>query len=749
MRANLWITASLLLAACASVPPEQRMLEARVAPDALRVIDNVLRHEGPPPPSPPLVRELLARPFAAVDAASLFERAVPRDLMALAEPAANGPAVEIRELLEPYLASLAEAQGVLKSAQRGAPLDAVALLRELDTGLPSAASMHEAAKYDAAQIERATALFLQANARLSLALRGAQERVRFPDIAQRFASAAGMVSIGTRGNDVHGADAAVIVDPGGNDTYERLPVTGGAISAIVDLGGDDRYRGSDVVIHGLGVILDFGGDDAYESTGPGWGAAIAGASLLVDYAGNDTYASGHFGQGAAAFGLGALLDLAGNDGYRLGAGGQGFGLAGGLGLLWDHGGEDRYAAGGLRDAYDRGAGVSFAQGAATGLRTSLGGGIGILRDDEGSDDYAAEMFAQGTGYYYGLGLLWDRAGADHYRAARYAQGNGVHQAVGVLRDEAGNDRYTLSVGVGQGMGLDLAVGVLADLGGDDRYSAPNLAQGSATDNGVGLLLDSSGSNIWRLDVPNGWGRADWSRGLPSLGLLQYDPARASFRREDKPVEAPRPDAVPVQPPEPAGRCPAVVQSPAATGITLGQALAMLGPGLVSGDVNGPVFRLALERLRHDVASELAALPQSDFNVAWPLYAVLRCALEGADEETAKRMWDGMERMLESPYAGAIAGALRARPAPAPQMQRMVERLAANPLCSVQVSALVLANTAGAAQRALRSSCWRLQSRALQLLDGLGVAPEDPGAVPEFLRQPFQASGKRSESSRAP
>lgn len=749
MRANLWITASLLLASCASVPHEQRMLEARVEADTLRVIDNVLRHEGPPPPSPRLVREMLARPFAAADAAAIFERAVPRDLMALAAPAGDGPDVEIRELLDPYLASLAEAQRILKGAQRGAPLDAAALLRELEQGLPSAARLQEAAQLDAAQIERATALFLQANARLSLALRGAQDRVRFPDTAQRFASAVGTVSLGTRGDDFHGPDAAVIVDPGGNDTYEREPITGGAIAVIVDLGGDDRYRGSDVAIHGLAAILDFGGDDAYESTGPGWGAAIAGASLLVDYAGNDTYASGHFGQGAAAFGLGALLDLSGNDRYRLGAAGQGFGLAGGVGLLWDHGGDDRYVAGGLRDAYDRGAGISFAQGAATGVRTSLGGGIGILRDDEGSDDYAAEMFAQGTGYYYSLGLLWDRAGADHYRAARYAQGNGVHEAVGVLRDEAGNDRYALSVGVGQGMGLDLAVGILADLGGDDHYAAPNLAQGSATDNGVGLLLDSGGSDSWRLDNPNGWGRVDWARGLPSLGLLQYDPARASFRRQDKPVDAPRAEAAAAQPPESTSRCPAEVRLPAATGITLGQALAMLGPGLASGEMDRATLRFALERLRSDVETALAELPPADFNVAWPLYAVLRCALEGADKETATRMWDGMERMLDTPFAGAIAGALRARPAPGPQMQRMIERLAANPLCSVQGSALVLANSAGAAQRALRSSCWRLQARALQLLNGLGVAPEDLGAVPGFLRQAFQASGKRSESSRAP
>jgi len=37
----------------------------------------------------------------------------------------------------------------------------------------------------------------------------------------------------------------------------------------------------------------------------------------------------------------------------------------------------------------------------------------------------------------------------------------------------------------------------------------------------------------------------------------------------------------------------------------------------------------------------------------------------------------------------------------------------------------------------------------RLLDELGVAAENLDAVPDFLRQAFQASGKRSESSRAP
>jgi hypothetical protein len=749
------LAVALLLAGCATLSPVERALERRVEPESLRVIDNVLRHGPPPPPSPVLVRELLARPFAAQDAKTIFSRTVPAALLALAEPLPApqaGAAVEIRELLEPYLRDLAQAQQILKSAQGGAGLDAEALLRELGDGLPSSARVREAAGYDAVQIARAATLFIEANTRLAQALRRAEGRIRFPETAQRYESAAGTVSLGTRGNDIHRADAAVIVDPAGNDTYERAPVTAGAVSALIDLGGDDRYRGADLAIHGLAAILDFAGDDAYESLGPAWAAAFAGTSILVDYAGDDVYQSGHFGQGAAAAGIGALIDHEGSDGYRLTAGGQGLGLAGGLGLLWDRAGDDRYVAAGLRDAFDRGGGISFAQGAATGVRTALGGGAGILRDDAGHDDYAAEMFAQGVAYYYALGLLWDRGGNDRYRAARYAQGNGVHQAVGVLRDEEGGDRYELTVGVGQGMGLDLSVGILADMAGDDRYVAPTLAQGSATANGVGLMLDAGGEDEWRLgERGEGWGQAKWSRGLPSVSLILFDGSRGTLLRGGKEDEPAQPAVV--HEAEGEASCPAAPPAAPATGLTLAEALRRLGPGLVAGKVDSATWALTLGELRTRTEAAFAQLPVDEFEVAWALSAALHCALRDAPDAQATAMWDAFEQHLtarpESPFAGQIAGALRARPAPPPQMQRLVARLAAHPACNVRTQALALEGSVAAAQAALRSTCWQLQARALRILAGQEIAPANLDAVPVFLRQAFQASGKRSESSRAP
>jgi hypothetical protein len=367
-----------------------------------------------------------------------------------------------------------------------------------------------------------------------------------------------------------------------------------------------------------------------------------------------------------------------------------------------------------------------------GVRTGRGGGVGILRDDAGSDAYEAQMFAQGTGYYYALGLLWDRSGDDRYRAVRYAQGNGVHEAVGVLRDEAGNDDYALSVGVGQGMGLDLAVGVLADLGGDDRYAAPNLAQGAATANGVGIIIDAAGRNAWRLEQKDGWGRAEWSRGLPSVGLVLAD--------------APVNEAPATHEAAGAATCPPAPAAPPAQ-LSPAQALHALGPGFVNGKPEGSAYALVLEALRMRTRTSLAELPADDFDVLWPLGIALRCALESASAAQAAGMWDAFEEVLrESPgtrYAGPFAGALRARPAPAVQMRRLMDRLAAHPSCAVRTAALALDGSVGAAQAALRSSCWQLQARALRILEQEGVAPREPGAAPPFLRKAPRRAVRRA------
>lgn len=582
-----------------------------LGPDALGIIDNVARHEAPPPlAAPAQVRQALADPLRAAEARALFDEVVPgalRDLAPAHEPFAAA--------LERYLGELAAAQRLLDEATRGTAEVSAA------KGLPSADALAALARRaDLAGVARANALFLEATMRLARAARGA-------DLGEprTLETPAGTVVIGSRDRDRYRDDAVLIVDPGGDDRYERPPARSGRFSAIVDLAGDDRYAG-------------------------GVAAAIAGASLVVDFAGNDVYDSAHFAQGAAAFGFAALVDAEGDDEYRVGAGGQGFALAGGVGLLWDRDGEDRYVAAGLPDPFDRGP-LSFAQGAAAGTRTIVAGGIGILRDERGDDRYDAHLFAQGSGYYYGAGLLWDEAGDDRYAAVRYAQGAGAHQATGLLRDESGNDHYALAHGAGQGMGLDLAVGALVDAAGDDRYAARFYAQGTATANGFGLLADAGGADRLRVEDRYAWGTAEPLRGLPSVGLLLVSEKTLLEKIEGASPAAPQAKE------EPCGN---------------------------------PDLSVRREHFDALLATGLA----------------LQCRLRKGE------MWEEARALLERDPADPLAAFIAPALASAPEAMRetLRETLWRHPGCGVRAAAL----TSEKIEEAKSSTCWRLQAAALRL-----------------------------------
>ena len=368
------------VAACASLAPPRAPVVSRVGevleqrglgPDALRVMDNLVRHGPPPPPArAKLALELLAQPLNALDGYAMFHAVVPAMLASMERNQASFGKFE--DLLSLYLAELAHAQRVLRSALRA--FDDEPLLRRLETGLPSPVELLALAdSTDLAEVQRANAFFIDATVRLASRLRDA------PLEPGSFESPIGTVVVGTRGDDRHGPHAALIIDPGGNDVYERAPARNGAVSVIIDLGGNDHYHGSDVAVRALSAIVDLAGDDRYLMDGSGIGAALAGTSLVLDFAGNDRYEAKFFAQGAAAFGFGALVDVGGQDSYRVEAWGQGFGIGGGTGVLWDRDGDDRYVASGVPDPFGRGAGLSGAQGAGFGLRPRLGGGTGILR----------------------------------------------------------------------------------------------------------------------------------------------------------------------------------------------------------------------------------------------------------------------------------------------------------------------------------------------------------------------------------
>jgi len=381
-----------------------------------------------------------------------------------------------------------------------------------------------------------------------------------------------VVLTGTAPNRHENGPWAVLVDLGGSDQYIG-PVGASTpqapLSVALDLSGDDEYDAADNVraaqgagILGAGILLDRQGDDSYTAHQRAQGLGLFGLGLLWDDAGTDAYSLGYSGQGCGYFGVGLLVDGDGDDRYYLWADGQGFGgVGGGVGVLADRAGADRYVAEPDAHITRRGSGHSHkrvtssnAQGAASGRRGDLSdghiwaGGLGALVDLEGDDQYEAGNWAIGAGYWFGTGLLYDGGGNDTYRSVYYSLASGAHFCIGAVLDESGDDTYTVwdppiaddLVAQGRGMnaaggaGLsfawDFCVSLLVDKAGNDQYEGRIISGARAMIRSTAILADlGDGDDRYVLPANAGAGSAAHSyigvpdTVLPSF-LIEYTPA---------------------------------------------------------------------------------------------------------------------------------------------------------------------------------------------------------------------------------
>jgi len=312
----------------------------------------------------------------------------------------------------------------------------------------------------------------------------------------------GWVVIGGPGDNRYDMSRiGAVIDAGGRDAYHASGLRLG-VRVIVDLAGDDVYtgvtdQGPGGAMLGICLIDDRAGHDRYEGGLISAGAACFGVSLLLDRAGNDVYAGTEWSLGAACYGAGIILDLGGgSDVYRGEFLCQGVGGPRGFGCIVDEGGRDLYRTNGPQpSAYGTPAvHQSFSQGIGFGYRFYAAGGIGVISDLGGDDRYEAGEFAQGGAYYFGLGVLHDASGRDLYYGNRYGQGFGVHQAHGILADDGGDDVYWSMTAASQGAGWDIGAGLLLDRGGNDTYRCEGLGQGAASQQAIGMLVDLGGDD---------------------------------------------------------------------------------------------------------------------------------------------------------------------------------------------------------------------------------------------------------------
>ncbi len=340
----------------------------------------------------------------------------------------------------------------------------------------------------------------------------------------------GLMVIGSTGDDVYSRrafmDICFLLHPAGDDRYETGLGTSPdqSFCLFVDLAGDDIYRYSNPaeIFHssfGLCYSYDLAGNDLYQ-TGDFSFSAFMGLNLHQDFAGDDIYQSGLFSQGAAMFGCALLIDHEGNDSYQASVSAQGLGSTHGAGALIDRSGADTYSLGGkyFHEPLMPLDYITLGQGMGLGLRPSLAGGLGLLFDGSGNDRYLGGVYAQGSGYWYATGVLIDEAGNDIYSAVYYPQGSGIHLACGFLLDASGDDAYYSRHGPGQGAGHDWALGMLIDGAGNDAYSIEG-GNGLGLTNSVGIFVDKSGNDRYERSNPQNYGGANLARSAGGIGLF--------------------------------------------------------------------------------------------------------------------------------------------------------------------------------------------------------------------------------------
>jgi hypothetical protein len=339
-----------------------------------------------------------------------------------------------------------------------------------------------------------------------------------PRVAWEVQTPLGVVLIDTTGrnNSRRLAAPLLLLDVGGDDDYAFIAEPAARrMTVLIDHGGNDRYAaatdGADPssATLGYGVLWDGEGDDRYEGAHFAQAAALFGAALLVDGGGANRFAAAGHAQGYAFGGIALLLGGPGADVYSARTHAQASAGPGALALLIDPAGDDRYLLENtplLRPSPQLPThSTSMGQGAGRGIRGDDGppaaGGIGILIDLAGNDRYTAQVFAQGAGYFQGAGLLIDAAGDDRFHAAWYAMGAAAHAAVGVLlKPGHGNDRYHATHSAALGAAHDQAVAMFFDEDGDDRYHLGDLGVGASHDEGIAAFIDVAGRDRYVVEA---------------------------------------------------------------------------------------------------------------------------------------------------------------------------------------------------------------------------------------------------------
>jgi hypothetical protein len=296
-----------------------------------------------------------------------------------------------------------------------------------------------------------------------------------------FADPLNLIMVRGTCNDTDSVHHMLQVDLGGNEVYTNRAGGAQQSNSLVPANVNDQ------TIVSVSIDLGSGADQYTDTAVHAQGAGVSGGiGILYDDGGNDAYQAFMASQGLGAAGVGVLYDAGGADTYN---GGRRTQASGDLGFLLDRGnGDDQYTA------------THGSQGAR--FAPLLPGLPSVLYDAGGNDVYTGTGISQGAGNY-----LVDARGDDSYTANGgalsivdgYAQGAGVGTERGMLIDGAGNDRYTSNIYGSQGFTPGQSLGALVDLSGNDVYQAAQRGQGwcrTITGGQGAILFDGDGDDSY-------------------------------------------------------------------------------------------------------------------------------------------------------------------------------------------------------------------------------------------------------------
>ncbi len=286
------------------------------------------------------------------------------------------------------------------------------------------------------------------------------------------------------------------------------------ISVCFDLKGNDIYSNSEqrtpsfgAGFFGYACLVDSAGADHYYNRYFGQGSGLFGSGILQDKTGDDVYDGFCNVQGSGSFGIGVLIDNDGSDKYSTYAYSQGYGYTKSVGLLLDPKGNDIYYANNedikFAGPFGDFENMNMSQGFGYGRRAdftdghSWAGGIGMLFDGEGNDKYISDVYSQGSAYWYGMGILIDKKGNDMHEASTYSIAGCPHFAIGIVQDDEGDDKYLGYMHRIFGHGRDWCIGWFEESAGNDLYvGTTDYHFGTGDTNAIGIFWEKAGNDTY-------------------------------------------------------------------------------------------------------------------------------------------------------------------------------------------------------------------------------------------------------------